>query len=45
MVSKAAIHRHPQAFYKRMAKWLLDSPLDGHYSARIFEYTWPHHLW
>ena len=40
MVSKAAIHRHPQAFYKHMANWLLDTPLDGFYSARLFEYTW-----
>ena len=40
MVSKAAIHRHPQAFYEHLAKWLLDTPLISHYSARLFEYTW-----
>ncbi|KAF2102236.1 hypothetical protein NA57DRAFT_54157 [Rhizodiscina lignyota] len=38
--SRDAIHRHPIEQYMKWRDWLLDTPLDDHAAAHIFEYTW-----
>lgn len=38
--SKDRIRERPEEEYRRIRRWLLDTPLDDHVSGRIMEYVW-----